>query len=53
MNFGFIALHPVTLPLGNEINQAILNAMMYLYTWSMCIIKPVMSELIETVRLCS
>lgn len=52
MNFGFLALHPVTLPISNELTQAILNALSYLFTWFMCFIRPVVAELLETIRLC-
>ena len=53
MNFGFYALHPVTLPIGNELTQAALNASGYLFTRYVCYIKPVLAELIETIRLCT
>jgi hypothetical protein len=52
MSFGFIALHPVTLPLGNELTNAMLSLLKYMDLVYGSIIKPELAELIETLRLC-
>lgn len=51
MHIGFMSLHPVTLPLGNEL----LNALAETFKYSMLvygnIIRPEMVELLEVIRL--
>lgn len=53
MSLGFMALHPVTLPLGSELTNAILSMLRYMDLMYGSIIRPELMELIETLRLCS